>query len=151
MMTYNASCTEENLHYFYNIPYGGDGEMEHLCIHTGWGNGTADLNAGKLLYLLAVDENGQVDYVEVGPKFEVKDYKDILSAEKYFKKDAETSVYHDATHVFIHILDTNTYYIAENRKTSKWYQLAETNAMKQYRRQVIIWVGDDGFLGVKFR
>lgn len=150
-MTYNATCTEENLHCFYDIPYGGDGDIEHLCIHTGWGNGTSDLNAGKLIYLLAKDNNNQVDYVEVGPKLEVKDYKDFSSAQKYFKQDAETSVYHDANHVFIHVLDTNTYYIAENRKTSKWYQLAETANIKQYRRQVKLWLNDDGFLGVRFR
>ena len=151
MMTYNATCTEENLHRFYSIPYGGDGELEHLCIHTGYGNNTSDLDAGGVKQFLAVDENGVVISVEAGPKFEVKDYKDILSAEQHFKREAETSVYHDATHVFIHILETNTFYLTENRKTAKWYQLAETNVMTQYRRQVKIWISDDGFLGVKFR
>jgi hypothetical protein len=151
MMTYNATCTEENLHYFYKIPYGGDGEVEHLCIHTGFGNGTSDLNAGKLIRLLAKNDCNQVDYVEVGPKLEVKDYKNFSSAQKHFEQDAETSVYHDANHVFIHVLDTNTYYIAENRKTSKWYQLAAEDNIKQYRRQVKLWLDDDGFLGVRFR
>jgi hypothetical protein len=145
MMTYNASCTEEDLHRFYNIPYGGDGDIEHLCTHTGWGNGTSDLDAGQVLYILVTDELGQKEYVEVGPKFEVKDYKDMTSARSYFEKDAETPVYHDANHVFIHILDSNTYYIAENKKTSKWYLLADTHTMKHYRRQIKLWVDADGF------
>jgi hypothetical protein len=151
MMTYNASCTEEDLHYFYNISYGGDGEIEHLCTHTGWGNGTSDLDAKRVLYILATDGAGRKEYLEVGPKFEVKDYKDFSSAKKHFEEDAETSVYHDANHVFIHVLNTNTYYIAENRKTSNWYLLADTEGMKHYRRQVILWLDNEGFLGVKFR
>ena len=151
MMVYNATCTEEDLHYFYNIPYGGDGELEHLFIHTGYGNGTSDLNAGQFIYIMAKDNNDQKDYVEVGPKIEVKDYKNLASAQKCFEQDAETPVYHDANHVFIHVLDTNTYYIAENRKTSNWYQLAEATNIKQYRRQVKLWLNNDGFLGVRFR
>jgi hypothetical protein len=150
MMTYNASCTEEDLHYFYKIPYGGDGELEHLCTHTGWGNGTADLNAGNEIYLLVTD-NEVKEKVRAGPRFEVKDYKDLSSANYYFEKDAETPVYHDATHVFIHVLDTNTYYIAENKKTSNWLYLADTDTMIHYRRQVKLWLDDEGFLGVKFR
>ena len=150
MMTYNASCTEEDIHYFCKIPYGGDGELEHLSTHTGWGNGTADLNAGGEISLLVVD-NGVKKEVRVGPKFEVKDYKDLSSANYYFEKDAETNVYHDATHVFIHVLDTNTYFIAQNKKTSNWLYLADTGAMKHYRRQVKLWLDDEGFLGVKFR
>jgi hypothetical protein len=151
MMTYNASCTEENLHYFYNIPYGGDGELEHLCTHTGYGKGTSDLDAGTLISLLIINQDGYVDSVKAGPKFEVKDYKDYESAQKYFKQGAGTSVYHDATHVFIHLLDTDMYYIAANKKTSNWYQLAETRTIKKYRRQVKLWLGDNGFLGVRFR
>lgn len=150
MMTYNASCTEEDIHYFFKIPYGGDGELEHLCTHTGWGNGTADLNAGSEIDLLVVD-NGVKEKVRVGPKFEVKDYKDLKSATYYFEKDAETEVYHDATHVFIHVLDTNTYFIAKNKKTSNWLYLADIDTMKHYRRQVKLWLDDEGFLGVKFR
>ena len=60
-------------------------------------------------------------------------------------------VYHDATHVFIHVLDTNTYFIAKNKKTSNWLYLADTSTMKHYRRQVKLWLDDEGFLRVKFR
>jgi hypothetical protein len=149
-MTYNASCTEEDIQKFYNIPYGGDGEIEHLCTHTGYGNGTSDLDAGRLIEVAVTDGQVQKNVV-VGPKFEVKDYKNLESANYYFEKGAETSTYHDATHVFIHILDTNTYFIAENRKTSNWLRLANTDTMKHYRQQVILWLDKDGFLGVKFR
>ena len=151
MMTYNANCTEEDLHKFYNIPYGGDGELEHLCVHTGYGNGTADLNAGRELYFTVSDNTGRIDYIKAGPRFEVKDYKNMESAKEYFVKDAETSVYHDATHVFIHVLDTNEYYLAANKKTSNWFQLVDTDAMPHYRSQVKLWLTEDGFLGVRFR
>lgn len=151
MMTYNANCTEEDLHKFYNIPYGGDGEVEHLCVHTGYGNGTADLHAGQELSFTVSDNTGRVDSIKAGPKFEVKDYKNMESAKKYFMQDAETSVYHDATHVFIHVLDTNEYYLAANKKTSNWFKLEDTDKMPHYRSQVKLWLSDDGFLGVRFR
>ncbi len=151
MMTYNANCTEEDLHKFYNIPYGGDGEVEHLCVHTGYGNGTADLNAGQELDFVVSDSTGRVDHIKAGPRFEVKDYKSMKSAKKYFWQDAETSVYHDATHAFIHILDTNEYYLAANKKTSNWFQLVDTDKMPHYRQQVKLWIANDGFLGVCFR
>ena len=152
MMTYNATCTEEDLHYFYGIPYGGDGEIEHLCIHTGYGNGTSDLDSGCQIRLLALDDEGNRDYVTIGPKLEVKDYKDKSSAKFHFEQEAETTVYHDSNHIFIHILDSDTYCIAANKKTSKWYHLEEANNIKHYRKQVkSLWICTDGLLGVKFR
>lgn len=150
MMTYNAGCTEETLHYFFNIPFGGDGELEHLHIHTGWGNGTSDFDAGRPVYIRIKGANSE-KYVVIGPKIEVKDYRDLTSAEKYFEQDAETSVYHDSNHVFLHIMDTDTYYVAENRKTSNWLLLADSGKIKLVRRQVKLWIDDDGFLGVRFR
>ena len=151
MMTYNATCTEEDIHRFYGIPYGGNGDVEHLCIHTGYGNGTSDLDSGCQLRFLVIDNAGNRDFVTAGPKFEVKDYQDFNSAQYYFKKDAETTVYHDSTHVFLHILDADTYYIAENKKTSKWYQLEEANAIVHYRKQVKLWLDPEGLLCVQFR
>lgn len=151
MMTYNASCTEEDLHYFYNIPYGGEGELEHLCTHTGYGNNVSDLDAGKVLTLMAIDSFENPGYVDVGPKFEVKDYKDLESAKSHIQKDAETSKFHDSVHVFVHIVDTNDYYITANKKATKFYKLAGTSQIKHHRQQVKLWLNDDGFLGVKFR
>ena len=151
MMTYNAGCTEEDLHYVYTIAYGGDGEIEHLCIHTGYGNGTSDLNAGELRTFTVTDAIGNSGPIQAGPRFEVKDYKDIESAQYYFKQDAETSTYHDSNHVFIHLLDTDSYYLAANKKTSRWFHLADSDKIPHKRRQVKLWLDADGFLGVKFR
>lgn len=152
MMTYNASCTEEDLHYFYNIPYGGDGDVEHLCIHTGWGNGTSDLDAGKIVDILAEESDGWPINISAGPKFEVKDYKNLNSAKAHFKEEAETPTYHDADYVFIHIIEGDTFYLAENKKTAYWYQLPEAKKMLRHRRQVKIWINKDtGILGVIFR
>ena len=151
MMTYNASCTEEDLHYFYSIPFGGDGETEHLCTHTGYGNNTSDLDAGQVIRLPATDNFHNPGFVDVGPKFEVKDYKDLDSAKSYIQKDAETSKFHDSNHVFVHIIDTNDYYITANKKATKFYKLAGTSQIKHYRQQVKLWLDEDGFLGVKFR
>jgi len=118
-MTYNATCTEEDLHYLFNIPYGGKGEIEHLDIHTGYGNGVSDLKSEELIILKVSNEFGDINYVQAGPNFEVKDYKNKDSAKDYFEKQAETSVYHDSNNVFIHIIDNDTYYIAANKKGSK--------------------------------
>jgi hypothetical protein len=150
MMTYNATCTEENLHYFYGIPYGGNGELEHLCIHTGRGNNTSDLDAKAIIQLPILTKNGPA-IISAGTKFEVKDYKDFKSAREHFVQEAGTTVYHDANNVFIHLIDTTDYFIADNRKDAAWFLLANTQLIKRYRRQVILWMQDDGFLGVKFR
>ena len=150
-MTYNASCTEEDLHYFYGIPYGGGGSDEHLRTHTGYGNGVSDLKADGQLQLPAIDDFGNAGYVTVGPNFEVKDYKDLESAKKYVAEGVTTSKFHDANHIFIHLIDTNIYYIAENKTDTKWYILAGTSQIKHYRRQVKLWMCEDGFLGVRFR
>lgn len=150
MMTYNATCTEEDLHYFYNIPYGGQGELEHLCLHTGRGNNTSDLDAKAIIQLPVLTINGR-ENTAAGPKFEVKDYKDFKSAREHFVQEAGTTVYHDANDVFIHLIDSPDYFIAANRKNAGWFLLANTQAIKHYRRQVILWMQDDGFLGVKFR
>ena len=150
-MTYNASCTEEDLHYFYKIPYGGYGEDEHLRTHTGYGNGVSDLDAGAMINLPATNDFGEAGFVTVGPKFEVKDYKDLESAKDYVKAGVTTSKFHDSNHIFIHLIDTTIYYIAENKVDTKWYTLAGTSQIKHYRQQVKLWMCEDGFLGVKFR
>lgn len=149
-MVYNASCTEEDLHYFLNIPYGGKGDIEHLCIHTGKGNNTSDFDAKQQIQL-AVKSGLAQETVFVGPKIEVKDYKDLKSAKEHFVAEAETTKYHDANHAFIHLIDTNIYFIAANKKDADWFVLANTSNIKHYRKQVILWMGEDGFLNVKFR
>jgi len=150
MMTYNATCTEEDLHEFYDIPYGGEGELEHLNIHTGRGNGTSDLATKEPIKISAVEPDGWPITLTVGTKFEVKDYLNLSSARTWFEQDAETSTYHDANYVFIHIIEGDTFYLAENKKTATWYSLPATKDIVHHRRQVILWLKDDGILGVKF-
>lgn len=150
MMTYNATCTEEDLHKFYKIPYGGEGEIEHLCIHTGWGSGTSDLATEGLIEIPVVKPDGLPITLTAGTKFEVKDYLNLDSAHTYFKQDAETSTYHDANYAFIHLIEGDTFYLAENKKTALWYSLPAAKDMVHHRRQVILWL-KDGILGVKFR
>lgn len=151
MMTYNATCTEEDLHDFYGIPYGGKGELEHLNTHTGWGNGTSDLATEEPIKISAVEPDGWPITLTVGTKFEVKDYLNLSSARTWFEQDAETPTYHDANYVFIHIIEGDTFYLAENKKTATWYSLPATKDIVHHRRQVILWLKDDGILGVKFR
>ena len=152
MMTYNASCTEEDLHRYLNLPYGGDGEIEHECTHTGAGNGVSDFKTQGVIQLdIKNPIVPGVGFVVVGPEIEAKDYDGLESAKDHFKKEAKTTKYHDAKHVIIHLIDTNTYYIAANRADSRWYELANMENIKHYRKQVKLWINDDGILGVKFR